>query len=59
MKKFIVIIILLFVGAAAGIGLVMYPQLQEEQQGVLKDDENQLPESVSDDPLLLKFSHKV
>ncbi len=58
MKKFIVIIILLFVGAAAGIGLVMYPQLQEEQQGVLKDDENQLPEPVSDDPLLLEFSHK-
>ncbi len=58
MKKLIVIIILLLVGAVAGVGLVMYPQFQEEQQSILKDDENQLPEPVSEDPLHLKFSHK-
>ncbi len=57
MKKFTVLVIIILVGIVAGAGLVMFPQLQEEQQSVLKDDENQLPEVNGDDPLHLKFSH--
>ncbi|MCM1054073.1 MAG: CotH kinase family protein [Bacteroides sp.] len=57
MKKVIVLAIVITVGIAAGIGLVLFPQLQEEQQSVLRDDENVLPEAVSSDPLYLAFSH--
>lgn len=57
MKKIIVLIIVTLVGIAASAGLVLFPQLQAEQQSVLRDDENVLPESASSDPLYMTFSH--
>ena len=57
MRKIIVLIVVILIGIAAGAGLVLFPQLQEEQQSVLRDDENVLPEPVSSDPLYMTFSH--
>lgn len=57
MRKIIVLVIIILVGIAAGAGLIMFPELQQEPQTVLKDDENQLPEPVSTDPMHMSFSH--
>lgn len=57
MKKIFVLVIIILIGIAAGVGLIFFPQVQMEQQSVLTDDENVLPEPVSDDPLYLTFSH--
>lgn len=57
MRKAVVLIIVILVGIAAGACLVLFPQLQEKPQTVLRDDENNLPEPVSDDPLYMTFSH--
>lgn len=57
MKRIIVLIIVILVGIAAGAGLMMFPDFQQEPRTVLKDDENQLPEPISTDPLYMTFSH--
>ena len=59
MKKVIIFVLIIALGIAAGVGLVLYPELQEEQPSVLYEDEDdeKIEEEASSDPLYLSFSH--
>lgn len=56
MKRIVILITVLAIGFGAGIGLVFFPNIQEAQQTMLPNDEN-IVESVSDDPMYISFSH--
>lgn len=59
MKKAIIFVLIIAVGIAAAAGLLLFPDVQEEQPSVLyeEDDEKIEDESDSTDPLYLSFSH--
>ena len=59
MKKIVIFVLIIAVGIAAGAGLLLFPDLQEEQPSILyeEDDERIEDEIESGDPLHLSFSH--
>ena len=59
MKKIIIFGLIIAVGIAAGVGLLLFPEFQEDQPSVLPEDdsENTEEEESSTDPLHLSFSH--
>ncbi len=60
MKKNIVLIIVLFLGLAASVSLVLFPQLQREQPSIIEDKENSDNKNQEEitDPLYMSFSHQ-
>lgn len=57
MKKIFIFTIIILVGAAAAIGLIFFPDIQEEQPSVLTQEQQDTDKNIPDDPLALFFSH--